>query len=140
MTIRIQALCRAFYNGEIIKPGQVLTIKGDIVPSWAKLVGQSKKTQKSEDNETQTEEGKQKTLTLNNLKVNVVNPTSDNTEQEQTPSVDTSKLPEEALNNLLDDLLTKTCEKGLMVDCANMTILEQIEALKKALEENEKEG
>ena len=37
--IKIQAQRRAFYNGEIIRAGQILDITSNKVPSWAKRIG-----------------------------------------------------------------------------------------------------
>ena len=37
MTVKVVAKIRAFYNGEIIKPGQIITLKDGIeIPPWAK--------------------------------------------------------------------------------------------------------
>ena len=42
MATKIVAKQRAFFNGEIIKPGQIINFKGDNIPSWAKKVGSGK--------------------------------------------------------------------------------------------------
>ena len=60
MTVKVVAKIRAFYNGEIIKPGQIITLKDGIeIPSWAKKINNKntesqKNVQQEQVNESNT--------------------------------------------------------------------------------------
>ena len=90
--IKIQALRRAFYNGEIIKAGQIINITSNKVPSWAKKIGgkttddDTVKTQKKDETETPT--GEQKQLNINPNDTGVKPEDSEKDDKEETPDND----------------------------------------------------
>ena len=113
--IKIQALRRAFYNGEIIRAGQILTIASNKVPAWAKRIGK----------ETPDEDaGKDE------------NPDESETEKENVIPEEFADKSEKEILEILDDLITKGIEVGVMIeDAEKKTPVEQIIELRKLIEE-----
>lgn len=158
--IKIQAQRRAFYNGEIIRAGQILDITSNKVPSWAKRIGKETpdedagKTQKKD--EGKAHEGEQQQL---NITPDTNNATSEGDKKEdetETPSEDAAGeestdeteedvevIPEDLVGKtdkevlaILDDLITKGIENGVMIEDADKkTPIEQIIELRKLIEE-----
>lgn len=166
--IKIQALRRAFYNGEIIKAGQILNITSNKVPSWAKKIGgkspdeDAVKAQKKD--ETETPAGEQKQLNINPNNTEVKPEDSKKDDEGETPNneevivagdggihpitTDDEKsteenIPEDLIGKtdteiltILDDLITKGVEVGVMIENAEKkTPVEQIIELRKLIEE-----
>lgn len=127
MAIKIVAKQRAYFNGEIIKPGQIITFKGDNIPSWAKKVG-SGKTEEAKTPPTQPVENasEQQILLQPDTTTQI-----DNTANEQTAGeLDLSGKTDDELNALLDDLITKGLDAGVYLESSeNKTVIEQIQEL-----------
>ena len=157
--IKIQAQRRAFYNGEIIRAGQILDIASNKVPSWAKRIGKETpnedgKTQNKEEQKPQT--GEQQQLDINS-DANNATPEEDKKEEEtETPNEDAAEeesankteevaevIPEDLVGKsdkevlaVLDDLITKGIEIGVMIEDADKkTPIKQITELRKLIEE-----
>lgn len=151
--IKIQALRRAFYNGEIIRAGQILTITSNKVPAWAKRIG--KETPDEDAGKTQKkDEGKAPVGEQQQLNINPDEQKED--EETETPDEDAGKdenpdksetakeniIPEEFADKsekeileILDDLITKGIEVGVMIeDAEKKTPVEQIIELRKLIE------
>ena len=57
MTVKVVAKIRAFYNGEIIKPGQIITLKDGIeIPSWAKKINIAEQHETPQNNQENANE------------------------------------------------------------------------------------
>lgn len=165
--IKIQALRRAFYNGEIIKAGQIINITSNKVPSWAKKIGgkttddDTVKTPKKDETETTAGEQKQ-ILTPDHTEVK----SEDTAKEEETETADGKEvivagdggvhpipedgtkpaeenIPEDLSGKteaeilaILDELITKGIEIGVMIEnVEKKTPVEQIIELRKLIEE-----
>ena len=151
--MRIMAKIKAFYNGEIIKPGTILEFKGEKLPLWAKEVRTSKKEQSTQNNEQNNKPGEQ-TGKNDEQKPSTDEQNGTNGEQnaqvgeQQNETAKENKIDpqfaqelagksETELNAILDELLTKALDKGILIDAENKTIIEQINELTiKLAEEN----
>ncbi len=133
MTVKVVAKIRAFYNGEIIKPGQIITLKDGIeIPSWVKKI--NNKNTESQKNVQQEQ--------VNASNTNQTNPTI--AEQHETPQNNQENANEfagktqEELLSILDELINKSIEMGITLENAeNKTIVEQIIELRKLIAEKE---
>lgn len=127
MAIKIVAKQRAYFNGEIIKPGQIITFKGDNIPSWAKKVG-SGKTEEGKTPPAPSAENASEQQTLLQPETTIQ---TDNTAIEQTAGkLDLSGKTEDELNEILDDLITKGLDVGVYLEnTENKTVIEQIQEL-----------
>ena len=134
MAIKVVAKIRAFYNGEIIKPGQIITLKDGIeVPSWAKTI--NNKNTESQKNVQQEQ--------VNSPNKNQKNTTT--VEQQETSQE--AKLEnveefagktQEELTSILDELINKSIEMGITLENAeNKTVVEQIIELRKLIADKE---
>lgn len=148
------AKIKAFYNGEIVKPGTILEFKGNKLPSWAKEVKQSKKEQSApagEQNNKPDEQtgtnGEQKPSTDEQNGTNGEQNAQVGEQQNETAKEDKidpqfaqelAGKSESELNAILDELLTKALDKGILIDTENKTIIEQINELTKKLSEEDK--
>ena len=130
MAIKVVAKIRAFYNGEIIKPGQIITLKDGIeIPSWAKTI--NNKNTESQKNVQQEQ--------VNSPNKNQKNTTT--VEQQETSQE--AKLEnveefagktQEELTSILDELINKSIEMGITLENAeNKTPVEQIIELRKLI-------
>ena len=134
MEIKVVAKIRAFYNGEIIKPGQIITLKDGIeIPSWAKKINNKR------------------TESQNNVQQKQVN--SPNENQKNTTTVEQQETSQEAklenveefagktqeeLTSILDELINKSIEMGITLENAeNKTPVEQIIELRKLIADKE---
>lgn len=136
--MKILCKIRAYYNGEIIKPGQIVDISGDTVPCWGKPVNNRKPVeQKKQTPEVTGNETTDENETENN-------PPVDNANGEQTPEVTPQEVqelankPESELVAILEELRTQALEKNIIVDAENKSIIEQINELKIKLNEENK--
>lgn len=127
--MKIICTIRAFYNGEIIRPGQIIDFNGKDIPCWAKpLKGKSagqestptapKEIKSPEDNSGKAPE-----------KVSAKEQVNPQTAQELASK------NESELNAILEDLRTQALEKNITVDADNKTVIEQINELKIKLDE-----
>ncbi len=121
MTIKITALRKAFYNGEIIKPGQVITFNGDTVPSWAKKADTPVKKAEVPAKKTKAP-----------------------AEKAEAPAEKADELAgktEEELNTILDELITKGVELNVYLENTdNKTVIEQINELTAAINKAANKG
>lgn len=118
---------RAFWDGEIIKPGQIVEINGKDVPCWAKPLN-SKAPEPKED-----ENGKAPEQNENNVP-------EDNKKYEVNPLIaqELAGKNESELNAILEELRTEALDKNIVVDAENKTVIEQINELKIKLGKAEK--
>lgn len=132
----MKVLCkiRAFYDGEIVKPGQIIEIKGKNVPCWAKPVS-DKATEKKTEQPTNLPEQRDDDVP----EVNTDNKTPENNpvKEQVNPQVaqELATKNESELNAILEDLRTQALEKNITVDADNKTVIEQINELKIKLDE-----
>lgn len=137
--IKIIAIEKAFYNGNIIKVGEIIEITDDKkVPEWAKILGQTKDVQNEAvvtqgtliPNE-QTNQGE----TEENVETDEVEETQTETEDVQDELVGKT---DEELEQILDELLTKALDKNIYIEDADKkTVIEQINELNSKLAEVE---
>lgn len=144
--IKIQAQRRAFFNGEIIRTGQILTIASNKVPSWAKRIGKETPDENIVKNENLNPAGEQQQLDIkpdgevekaDAEKEEVKEETPEPDAQEQVEILDdlAGKSDAEILA-ILDDLITKGIEIGVVIEDADKkTSVEQIIELRKLIEE-----
>lgn len=132
---------KAYWDGEIIKPGQVLNIKGDTVPTWATAF-KSKKTQNDEKENTPEEN-------VNNEQNQNVQNEGENTPEENPvtnqgaekvkvnpmDALELSRKSESELSVILDELLTKALDKGIEIDLEKQSTIESIIELRTKLKE-----
>ena len=140
--IKIIAIEKAFYNGNIIKAGEIIEITDDKkVPEWAKVLGQTKDVQE----ETVVTQGtlipnkqtiKEKAgKTEETVETDEVEETQTETEDVQDELVGKT---DEELELILDELLTKALDKNIYIEDADKkTVIEQINELKSKLAEVE---
>ncbi len=162
----MKVLCkiRAFYDGEIVKPGQIVEIKGKDVPCWAKPVSDKATEEKTEQptnlpeqrdddvpcwakpvSDKATEEKTEQPTNLPEQRdddvpeVNTGNKTPENNpvKEQVNPQVaqELATKNESELNAILEDLRTQALEKNITVDADNKTVIEQINELKIKLDE-----
>ena len=126
MTIKIMAKQRAFFNGEIIKPGTILTIESDKVPSWAKKIN-SGKTEETQIPPVENETGQQTLIPPEQT----TQPVEEEKDDENIPAeIDLSGKTEEELNEILDELITKGLEVNVYLEnTEGKGIIEQIQEL-----------
>lgn len=136
---KIIAIEKAFYNGNIIKVGEILDIADDKkVPEWAKILGQTKDvpdepvvTQGTLIPNEQTNQGE----TEETVETDEVEETQTETEDVQDELVGKT---DEELEQILDELLTKALDKNIYIEDADKkTVIEQINELKSKLAEPE---
>ena len=129
----MKVLCkiRAFFNGKIIKPGEILDM--DKCPSWAKCIDDkdtvdaSDKTPVENVNLGTKKDSEQ--VQDNNLANEII----------ENPDKFADKTPEE-LEQKLDTLLTKGLDLGIMIDgLEKLTIKEQIEKLETEINKKSEE-
>lgn len=122
---------RAFWDGEIIKPGQIVEIKGKEVPCWAKPLNG-----KADDGENKVPEDKKPAEDKGD----------DKKDEDKKPSENVNPMSaqelagknESELNAILEELRTEALDKNITVDAENKTVIEQINELKIKLEEVKK--
>lgn len=151
--IKIQALRRAFYNGEIIRAGQILTIASNKVPAWAKRIGKetpdedAAKTQKKDEGKAPAGEQQQLNINPDEQKVEDETQTPDDAGNENITNPDGqnadvvnefANMTDKEIAQVLDELITKGIEAGIVLEgVENKTPVEQIQELRKRLEEKE---
>ncbi len=119
---------RAFWDGEIIRPGQIVEIKGKDVPCWAKPLN-GKAPEPKEDENTKGEPEQKENKVPEDGKKEDVNP---------LVAQELAGKNESELNAILDELRTEALDKNITVDAENKTVIEQINELKIKLEEVKK--
>lgn len=139
MTIKIVAKQRAYFNGEIIKPGQIIkNFKGDTIPSWAKKIGSEKNEEPSNPKPPIAEnENGQQTLIPPGQNEIPENPDKnkngndgDYIPADSENEIDLSGKTDDELNALLDELITKGLDAGVYLEnTENKTVIEQIQEL-----------
>lgn len=123
----MKVLCkiRAFSNGRIIKPGEILNM--DKCPTWGKVIDDKDTVAKIEETSVVDVE-KEDTEQV---------PDNDNVIENQEEDANTT--PEE-LEQKLDELLTKGLDLGIMIDgLEKLTINEQIEKLEAEIKKKSEE-
>lgn len=138
--MKIKVIKTAFYDGSIVNENDVINYKGDVVPKWATLVNGKQSTKKQTQQEPKADDETVKgTLFGEEIKTEDIKTTP----QEDEPKADNVEVVEDPdVNNAdklaeLEALLDKTVELNCSVDIDNKTIQEQIDVLKKAIEEKE---
>jgi hypothetical protein len=126
--MKIYALRKAFFKGEIIRIGQIVEISGNKVPSWGKKVASEKD---ETPNQKPTDENKK-----------VVDNENTTGEKDETPKSDEVAVDEfegkseEEILKILDELITKSLEKNILLEnVENKTPIEQIKELRELLKE-----
>ena len=111
---------RAFWDGEIIRPGQIVEIKGKDVPCWAKPLN-GKAPEPKEDENTKGEPEQKENKVPEDDKKEDVNP---------LVAQELAGKNESELNAILEELRTEALDKNITVDAENKTVIEQINELK----------
>lgn len=147
MAIKVIAIQRAFFNGEIIKPGRILNIKGDQIPSWAKKVTQGKGEEtKTPQAPPAKKDAEQQTLIPPGQNETPANPDEGKNENENIPAglennLDLSGKTDEELNVILDELITKGLEANVYLEnTEGKSVIEQIQELTAAIKKAETKG
>lgn len=128
--MKIVCKIRAFFNGEIIKPGQIVDFKGKEIPCWAKPL--NSKADAEKENTPENPSTQQPTQTGDKV------PEENTPEKEQVNPQTAQELAnknESELNVILEELRTQALEKNIVVDAENKTVIEQINELKIKLDE-----
>ena len=139
---KIIAIEKAFYNGNIVKAGEIIEITDDKkVPEWAKVLGQTKDVQEETvvtqgtlipDKQTIKEKAGK---TEETVETDEVEETQTETEDVQDELVGKT---DEKLELILDELLTKALDRNIYIEDADKkTVIEQINELKSKLAEPE---
>ena len=155
---KIIAIEKAFYNGNIVKAGEIIEITDDKkVPEWAKVLGQTKDVQeetvvtqgtlipdkqtikekagKTEETVETDEVEETQTETEETVETDEVEETQTETEDVQDELVGKT---DEKLELILDELLTKALDRNIYIEDADKkTVIEQINELKSKLAEPE---
>lgn len=144
--IKIQAQRRAFFNGEIIRAGQILTIASNKVPAWAKRIGKETPDENIVKDENTNPAGEQQQLDIN-PDGEVEKADAEKEEQKEEIAETDAQEQVEILDDLagksdaeilaiLDNLITKGIEVGVVIEDADKkTSVEQIIELRKLIEE-----
>lgn len=126
--MKILCKIRAFSNGRIIKPGEILNM--DKCPTWGKVIEDKDTVVKIEETSVVDVEKEDTEQVQDN---NSANETIENQEG------DANTTPEE-LEQKLDELLTKGLDLGIMIDgLEKLTINEQIEKLEAEIKKKSEE-
>ena len=137
--IKIIAVEKAFYKGNIVKVGEIIEITDDKkVPEWAKILGQTEDVQ----NEAVVTQGTLIPNEQTNQGATEENVETDEVEENQTETEDVQDelvgKTDEELELILDELLTKALDKNIYIEDADKkTVIEQINELKSKLAEPE---
>lgn len=136
MATKVIVIEKAFYHGEILKPGRTISIKEDKIPSWAKKMGnkQVKETNEpSQENAGESEGQNRGILSIFNFNKNTVIEKSD-----AELNTELSGKTEDELNEILNKLIDKGVENNIYLDNTNnKTLIEQIIELEKALKQKQ---
>ena len=125
--MKILCKIRAFSNGRIIKPGEILNM--DKCPTWGKVID-DKDTVIKPDETSVVDVEKEDTKKVPNDNTNDVI---------ENQKEDANTTPEE-LEQKLDALLTKGLDLGIMIDgLEKLTIKEQIEKLEAEIKKKSEE-
>ena len=150
--MKIMALRRAFFNGSIIRTGEILDIKGNTVPSWAKKIDNKKEDENANANQKGNNEQSEGTSATAdngnaaNININVGDESvpvqlsvNDTNESEEATAESTAEenvvdeladKTEEELLEILNKLIDETVAKGITLENAeNKTVIEQIKEL-----------
>ena len=150
--MKIMALRRAFFNGSIIRTGEILDIKGNTVPSWAKKIDNKKEDENANANQKGNNEQSEGTPAtadngnVANININVgdesvpvqvsVNDTNESEKVPAEPAAEENVVDEladkteEELLEILNKLIDETVAKGITLENAeNKTVIEQIKEL-----------
>lgn len=150
--MKIMALRRAFFNGSIIRTGEILDIKGNTVPSWAKKIDNKKEDENANVNQKGNNEQSEGTSAIAdngnaaNININVGDESvpvqisvNDTNESEEAPAESAAEenvvdelanKTEEELLEILNKLIDETVAKGITLENAeNKTVIEQIKEL-----------
>lgn len=128
--MKIVALRKALWCGEIIRVGQIVEIKGNKVPAWGKKVGKETETTPVETPKNAPQDTPQETKTPEQQPL----PTTEETTPVEVDEF-AGKTDEEILAEL-DALITKGIEKNIMLDdIENKTPVQQILELREKLKE-----
>ncbi len=116
--MKVMCKIKAFYKGSIVKVGQIIEITDKKCPPWAKQISGSVSSEKSELD---------KSGESNN---------PNHTENESTDN-ELEKKSDAELAKILDDLITKCCEKNLAPEgLEKLTVIEQIKTLQSELDKS----
>lgn len=134
MAIKVVAKIRAFYNGEIIKPGQIITLKEGIeIPSWAKKIDN-----KNTESRKKVQQEQVHLPNANQTNTTIVEQQKMQQEANQENVEDFAGKTQEELLSILDELINKSIEVGITLEnVENKTVVEQIIELRKLIAEKE---
>lgn len=125
MAKKIIAKAKAYYGGNIVKPGSIITIQDDVIPSWGKEIN-SKKANCEQKTNGESGENKQQSPFSTFLQQFIK---SDNETGVETDA-ELSKKSEEELQQILDTLITKGLELGVYLqNTEGKSVVEQIQEL-----------
>lgn len=134
MAIKVVAKIRAFYNGEIIKPGQIITLKEGIeIPSWAKKIDN-----KNTESRKKVQQEQVHIPNANQTNTTIVEQQKMQQEANQENVEEFAGKTQEELLSILDELINKSIERGITLEnVENKTVVEQIVELRKLITEKE---
>lgn len=134
MAIKVVAKIRAFYNGEIIKPGQIITLKEGIeIPSWAQKIDN-----KNTESRKKVQQEQISQPNANQTNTTIVEQQKMQQEANQENVEEFAAKTQEELLSILDELINKSIEMGITLEnVENKTVVEQIVELRKLIAEKE---
>lgn len=149
--MKVIALRRAFYRGAIVRVGDVINTKGNLIPEWAKKFDEKEEAKEPQQPQTQQPQPEQPQVNQNAEQINLgfeeneKGKEEEKKEEEKEPqqpqeSENLEEKTDEELMEILNPLLDTSVQMGIMLEnAADLSLAEQIVELRKLIEENKKD-
>lgn len=135
--MKIQAKIKAFYNGTIVKPGEVVEFEGDKLPTWATLAESDKQPAKKEEKKEVKKEDKKGDKKED--KTPAGDDKKENKKDDKQPAKKEENVDPDANNadklGQLEALQTEGIELNVAIDTDGKTIQQQIDELTEKIAE-----
>lgn len=150
--MKVIALRRAFYRGAIVRVGDVINTKGNLIPEWAKKFDEKEEVKEPQQpQQPQQPQPEQPQVNQNAEQINLgfeeneKGKEEEKKEEEKEPqqpqeSENLEEKTDEELMEILNPLLDTSVQMGIMLEnAADLSLAEQIVELRKLIEENKKD-
>lgn len=154
--MKVIALRRAFYRGAIVRVGDVINTKGNLIPEWAKKFDEKEEVKEPQQpQQPQQPQPEQPQVNQNAEQINLgfeengkgkeEEKQEDKKEEEKEPqqpqeSENLEEKTDEELMEILNPLLDTSVQMGIMLEnAADLSLAEQIVELRKLIKENKKD-
>jgi hypothetical protein len=131
--MKIKAKIKAFYNGTIVKPGEVVEFEGDKLPTWATLAESDKQPAKKEEKKEDKKGDKKEDKTP------AGDDKKDAKKDDKQPAKKEENVDPDANNadklGQLEALQTEGIELSVAIDTEGKTIQQQIDELTEKIAE-----